>query len=53
MAKRHGYPDFPFVVIDYPYAENLTADRLEAHTTKAWDQIQKVLLTDPGDPGGA
>jgi hypothetical protein len=51
MANRHGYSDFPFVVIDYPYAENLTPERLDAHTETAWRQIQEVLLT-PGEKPG-
>lgn len=44
MAKRHGYPDYPFVVIDYPYAESLNDQRLEEHLQKAWPQIEQVLL---------
>ena len=44
MARRHGYNDYPFVVIDYPYAENLTTESLELHRQKAWPQIQAVLL---------
>ncbi len=44
MAQRHGYPDFPFVVIDYPYAESLDEERLEAHLERAWPQVRSVLL---------
>ena len=44
MAKRHGYPDYPFVVIDYPYAESLDEERLEAHFERAWPQVRSVLL---------
>ncbi len=44
MAKRHGYPDYPFVVIDYPYAESLDEERLEAHLERAWPQVRSVLL---------
>ncbi len=44
MARRHGFNDYPFVVIDYPYAENLTTESLELHRQKAWPQVQAVLL---------
>ena len=49
MARRHGFNDYPFVVIDYPYAENLTTESLEIHRQKAWPQVQAVLL---GNVGG-
>ncbi len=44
MARRHGFNDYPFVVIDYPYAESLTTESLELHRQKAWPQIESVLL---------
>ena len=50
MAKRHGYADYPFVVISYPYAENLNEERLEEHTKRAWKQIQQVLIKDFKEP---
>jgi len=48
MAQRHGYSEYPFVVIDYPYAESLDDERLEGHLDHAWPQIQQVLLNNKG-----
>ena len=56
MARAHGAPDFPFAVIDWPFAslDMVTGDdQIDGIVTGVTGQVERILLGQPARPAAS